>query len=234
MYSITYNNITSADAGCEIVSRPHIPSAERNIEEQAVPGRNGSLFFDYGTYKSIQIDIALNFKAKPEEWHQKLSQIKKWLNSDGNKILRLSDMPGEFYRVYTVKAGQAERSSKEVGTMTVAFICQPFKYTDEGEALRNNPDILTNTEDIEANPIYYIEGEGNCTLSINGNIMTASVNTQGLILDVERELAYTLSGELKNASVSGEYEALRLSPGVNTINISQGFTLKVKPRWRRL
>ena len=82
-------------------------------------------------------------------------------------------------------------------------------------------------------PIYKITGNGPCTLTVNGKTMTATV-TDNISIDTERMITYDSSGNLKNTSVSGNYEDLYLQPGENTVTVSSGFTCTVIPNWRCL
>ena len=228
MYSITFNNITSKNIGVEVVERPAIPNAVRNIEEQSIPGRNGSVFFDYGTYKNINISIKMNYKASPDEWNNKLSEIKRWLIGSGQ--LYMSDMQGWFYKVKKIELSECDRSSKNVGTFTATFTCDPFKYSDEGQTEINNPASLENEWE-ESEPIYVIEGNGMCTLSVNDESIVANI-ADNLTIDTSIPIAYRDSGIISNTSVTGDYDKLKLKPGTNYISVSSGFYLKVKPNWR--
>lgn len=231
MYSIEFKGITSKQVGVEVVERPSMPTAERNVEEISVPGRNGALFFDYKTYKPITINIDLNFKSEPDEWHEKLSQIKRWIRGGG--MLRLSDMPGEFLNVYRTSLSECERSSKQVGTLTAEFVIEPFKYLDVGEEVIENVSGSITNPGTEAEPLYYIAGTGTATLTINGKEIKALVDNH-IYIDTALQVAYKSATRQASNNIDGDYEDMKLQEGTNTITISQGFTLHVKPRWRRL
>lgn len=230
MYSIEFNDISSKNMDVEIVRRPSIPSAIRNVEEQTVPGMNGSVFFDYNTYQSITIEIEMNFKTTPNNWNNRTSEMKQWIVGQGK--LYLSDMQSEFYKVKRAYISKSERSSKNVGTFTAYFVCDPFKYSDEGQELINNPGTLTNSG-FESEPLFLIAGSGLVTLTVNDNSVKANIS-DGITIDVEKEIAYRDTGELSNISVSGDYGDLKLKSGTNVVAVSEGFTLKMIPRWRRL
>ena len=85
----------------------------------------------------------------------------------------------------------------------------------------------------EAHPVYHISGEGKCTLTVNKNIITCNVG-QNLTIDTDRMIAYRKDGTLNNADVAGDYEGMWLPPGKNTITATNGFTVTVQPKWRRL
>lgn len=93
-------------------------------------------------------------------------------------------------------------------------------------------EIQYNPYDI-CHPVYKITGNGNCTLTVNGRTMKATVG-QNLTVDTEKMLAYRKDGTIMNTAVTGDYEELYLQPGENDIKITSGFTLKVIPNWRCL
>ena len=69
-----------------------------------------------------------------------------------------------------------------------------------------------------------------CTLTVNGNEMTANVG-QNLTIDTDLMIAYRQDGTLQNTAVTGDYEDLYLVPGDNVISITSGFDLKIIPNW---
>ena len=82
-----------------------------------------------------------------------------------------------------------------------------------------------------SHPIYKITGNGDCTLTVNGKTMQATVG-QNLTIDTDLMIAYREDGEMKNATVTGNYEDLYLQEGDNEVSITAGFGLKIIPNWR--
>lgn len=58
-----------------------------------------------------------------------------------------------------------------------------------------------------------------CTLTVNGNTMTANVG-QNLTIDTDRMIAYRSDGTLNNTQVTGNYEDMYLLNGENEISFS--------------
>ena len=86
---------------------------------------------------------------------------------------------------------------------------------------------------MESHPKYEVEGNGDCTLTVNGKNMKMVVNGQ-ITIDTELMIAYNRDMVSQNNLLSGEYEDLYLKEGRNVIDITEGFTLEVFPRWRCL
>ena len=82
-------------------------------------------------------------------------------------------------------------------------------------------------------PIYRIAGEGFCTLTVNGNEFLANVG-QEIIIDSSRQISYKNDGQMINTDVTGDYKWLWLTPGDNTLSVTDGFAVNITPEWREL
>ena len=100
-------------------------------------------------------------------------------------------------------------------------MCDPFTYIESGTLEYNAQDLKLNPYDI-SKPVYKITGEGVCTLTVNGNEMTANVG-QNLTIDTDLMIAYREDGILQNTAVTGEYENMYLKAGENRNKYKQWF-----------
>ena len=148
------------------------------------------------------------------------------------KEISFCDKPDYFYIVKKVELSAAAQDSDVSMDFTVTLTCEPGAYLVAGKREYDVSEVLQNRYSI-AHPIYNIIGEGNCTLAINGHPVTANV-AQNLTIDTDRIVAYREDGTLQNTAVTGDYEDMYLLPGQNAITLTEGFTLKVIPQWRRL
>ncbi len=230
MFDLDFKGEKASDYGIKVAYRPNIPAPEKNFEIITIPGRDGSLIVSDNTYSDIQIEPEMNFIISPESWGVKFRQIKQWLQGSGK--LKFSDDASVFYKCKNVNIGVVERRIKESGEFTPVFLCDPFTYIESGTLEYNAQDLKLNPYDI-SKPVYKITGEGVCTLTVNGNEMTANVG-QNLTIDTDLMIAYREDGILQNTAVTGEYENMYLKAGENEINISNGFELKIIPNWRCL
>ncbi len=232
MYTVRYNGCKCTDVGLKVAKRPNIPIPQKRIIEIIIPGKSGALHVDEGTYEGIEILVEFNFSQPPNEWGVALRKIRKWLHGKGDGRLIFSDDEQFFYKVSYVRADDdIERKLKRLGYLEAVFVCEPFTYSIEGDTVISIPCVLQNDGEV-ADPLYQISGEGVCTLTVNGNSVTANVG-QELIIDTELLIAFR--GEaIENTAVTGDLEALRLQAGENSIEITEGFTATVVPRWRYL
>lgn len=231
VYFTIYNNIRDRDAGVKPVSRPNIPTAEEEYEEIKVEGRNGNLYRKKGTLKDIPIEITYNFMSKdPEEWAEDFRSIKRRFLKKGTGELSFSDDPGYYYKVKKIEIGTNERLAKRIGKFQVTFTCEGYMYLTEGKESRSLGNTLYNAFE-ECEPIYEIEGDGVCTLTVNGTEITANIGGK-LTIDTGLQLCYTALKETANRRLTGYYEDLHLKEGENTFTVSPGFKVTIKPCWR--
>lgn len=231
MYDIQFNGKTGTSVGVIVQSRPNIPTAEKIYETIDIPGRDGVLYRDTGTVKDIKIEVSLAFREQdPDTWMEKFRAVKKWLLSSVNNKLSFTDDQNYFCRVKKVVIGNAERTVKRQGKMTVAFWCEGYMYLQIGT--KEQPiSVLLNNPGERCWPVYKIAGEGMCMVTINGKQIKANVG-QNLTIDTERKLAYRTDGTMQNTSISGNYEDMALNPGKNSISVTDGFVLTAIPNWR--
>lgn len=224
-YSIQYKERTSNSFGVFLYDYPEFSGAEKNYDEQSVAGRLGNLVGKDISKGNLEINCT--FSVLHPSFMAEIREIKKWLSGTGELIL--SDSPEIYYEVNKVNYGSIERELRHYGRFAATFICKPFEYLVEGKRECDTKEVLFNPYCV-CRPIYKIKGEGICTLTVNGNTMSANIG-QNLTIDTERMMAYRTDGELQNTSVTGEYESMYLKEGENEITITDGFDMKIIPNW---
>lgn len=232
MYWINFNNIKNRDLDVEVVQRPNIPAAVRRVEYVTIAGRDGVLTVDDETYEPRLITVPMNFITKRGyDFMNKTRAITNWLTGSG--ILRCSDDPDGFYKVYDASVSDSiERQLRRAGFFSAAFNCDPYFYFDGGQIPISLEEAKLNPYN-KCHPVYYITGSGNCTLTVNGNSITPNVHGN-LVIDTDLMLMYKANGTLQNTNVRCKYKDFRLQNGMNEIAITNGFDLKIKTNWRSL
>lgn len=225
LYQIQYNDKTSADFGAILQEAVKFSGGERQYGSTAVAGRWGELVSKNKYQSNITIQCMLT--VLNGYTMQQIRQLKKWLSGTGK--LKASDSPEVFYKVLKVNYEEIERKIKQYGNFTVSFLCVPYEYREDGQISYSINQFLQNPFDL-AHPIYKITGEGICTLTVNGNTMTANVG-QNITIDTDLMIAYRNDGAMQNTAVTGDYEELYLVHGENEISITDGFELKIIPNW---
>ena len=229
--NITFKGTSSTTYPLVITTPPSISHAEIVNEEWQIPGRDGVL---YGTdpYRGnavITVNMALvaqpGFTNNVSKYQIAYRQVRSWLQGTGKLIL--GDSPDSYYEVLKVTFATDERTVLRYGTLQVQFTVYPYEFLSSGDT-GVGAGTLANPGDL-ASPLYKISGTGSGTLTVHGNTMTYEVSGD-LYIDTRRMIAYDALGANKNSKISGDYEAIKLVSGNNTVSASVG-TLTVYPKW---
>lgn len=231
MYNVERNEKKSENIGL-YATRPNIPSAEQDIEEKNIMGRDGSIIEVNDTVKDIAINITFGFFGPKKTWGERFRTARKWLLEKIDDRLILQDDPEYYYRVKKTTINECERQAKEIGEFTVNFLCHGCQYLQEGQNEIEVIDCIHN-EHYLSKPIYKIKGEGTCVIEINGKSFSVDVG-QNATINTELMITYREDGEIMNAETVGDYENIYLTPGDNNINATEGFEVKIIPNWRCL
>lgn len=230
-YDISIDGIVASSIGLLVVKRPDFPSPKKRYNEQVVLGRDGKLYQDTGLYEDIDIQIEFNYMTSPDNWHNVWRKAKKWLLSSYGKKLMCSDDISMYYLIKKVEIDTNVRNSLRIGKFSVSFTIDPYTYLTDGIKKYELTGNIVNFFEV-SKPIYYISGEGMCTITINNHEIKANVG-QNLIIDVYRKMAFRDNGALENVAISGDFDDMVLIEGVNEISISpSSFKLQIQPNWR--
>ena len=229
MYWIDFNGHKNTDFGFMIPQRVSIPAPVPRGEYVQVAGRDGSLLVTDGTYENIAINVPMNYVSRADKQGEAFRQAKSWLR--GNGRLKFSDDIDVFFKVKAAAVVANQRRIKWGSDMEAEFICDPYTYFNAG-LIPITPGNIFNPYDY-SKPIYKITGEGLCTLTVNGESVTANVG-QNITIDTDLMLSYRTDGTMQNTNVTGDYNKLWLNEGDNAVAISAGFNLQIIPNWRTL
>lgn len=232
MFYFTLDGEPSFRHKITVAYRPDFPAPEPRYTDTQVPGRDGALTEFDGTYSDINVDVEMNYITNPQNWHAAWREVKRYLLKGGIRELRFSDDLSFYYKCKKIVLGTNEREFRHTAAFTATFTLASYEYLTDGKERYPYQVCAFNRYEL-CKPIYYIAGEGMCTLTVNGHEMTANVG-QNLTIDTDLQLAYRTDGTLQNTEVTGNFDELYLLPGENTITVTDGFDLKIQPNWRCL
>ena len=220
-----FNDISSEDY-LTISKLPSIFKPEKDIQKIEVPGRDGFLTQDYGSYKGII--------KSTECWIKDLSQIDyicSWLTGGGDVIF--SNEPSKKYKATIINQIEFSKVAAEFRSLIIQFECQPFKYDIDNNVITLTEDgTIYNPGTANAKPIIKVLGNGAMNLTINNIVITLTNVVDYVTIDSELMDCYkdTL---LKNNDMAGNFP--ELVPGINTISWVGAITqIQIIPNWRWL
>lgn len=247
---ITFNGKSSSSFGIIV---EHYPSPNRPARRGTVlqiPGRNGNLVIEDGTYENVTLKFDVYLSAEPANLYDRAAAVSDWLlGSSGYQRLTTEYEPDIFRLARFAGPLDIEAILNSHGRATLEFDCYPQRfdalghvYSDYG-SLSSGSAAITNTGIMIAKPMIKVTGKGNVVLDFSsaatGNTTEvdfafSTSKTETIILDCDLHDAYYEDGSNANAAVSfSDAEASlpesadyfyptfpELTPGSNTVSLS--------------
>lgn len=139
MNYITFNGIPSWDTTTQLTNgglRIHVAKypdyemPERDYEEVHIPGRNGDLIFDTGTYKNVERKYEIWSGPEAGDFKTLASKISKWLHPAKKGFVTLTDTYEPYYyrKACYLEDARIANQLNEAGSATISFLCKPQRF----------------------------------------------------------------------------------------------------------
>lgn len=254
--TVTFNNITSSSLGIYVERFPDHAFPERDYLVQAVPGRNGDVVIDTGSYKNVDrlYDVVI-VSDTVGGFQGVASALNGWLHQ-GSGYLRLEDSyESDVYRLAMYKESNSIRNIlMQAGRATIAFNCKPQCFLKSGEIAEGliqasgtfagvfpNPTMFTAFPKID---ISWSENAPAEEVSVQVGSRTWTIaghNSTHTIIDSMLQECYGVSGANLNGRLrfpSGYYDFPSFAPATSTTITISGSSkisgVQVTPNWWRL
>lgn len=234
MGAIVFNGISSEDYRIQVEHPPGYETPERDYEIIHVPGRNGDIVLDKGSYKNVSRKYEIAVASHHREFTSQANDISKWLHS-ASGYARLEDSyEPDYYRLaFYEEATDIANIIQYAGRATVSFNCKPQRFLKVGDIsiFPKSGEIIRNPTVFASLPIIIVRGSGSGVMKIGG--YTATISSISSPLTINSEIQDIYSGVLnKNATVTLSSGFPKLTPGNNDISYSGGISsLEVIPKW---
>lgn len=245
---IVFNGVSSKDLGIEVETFPTYEVPQRELETIKVPGRNGDLVIDTGTYRNTTRTYKISMATHSQtSYYKMMGQIAEWLHSSSGYARLEDSYEPEYYRLaYFSDSLSIENLFDEAGRATIKFICKPQRYLKIGDyqlLFDSSGGYVSNPTRFIAAPLISIhKPDGTdvaCDLDflVDGNIkykISLAANSGPVIIDSELQDAFNGSVN-KNpyVTVRADGEFPKLEPGLTRIVFNEAKIEKVvvTPRW---
>lgn len=129
-----YNNVTSDSMGVTVSRYPDYSIPQRVVTKFNVPGRNGDLIIDSGSYTNVKREYEIYLNAKATGFHTAAHNIANWLCRSGN-YLRLEDSydPDIYMMARVDNPSEIANWMNYMGRANVIFDCKPQRFIKTGE-----------------------------------------------------------------------------------------------------
>lgn len=235
---IIFNGRSSKDYHIQVEHPPGYDFPERDYETVHVPGRNGDLIIDNGSYKNVDRKYEISVGSMDRLFPSMARDISAWLHS-GAAYSRLEDSyEPEYYRMAAyVEEGNIENLLFHGARVEITFNCKPQRFLKTGDKKKKikNLEVIKNPTFYDALPIVLVYGGSNVGYvtfeNTVINIMKGPKNP--IIINSEVQDVYDNDeSENRNSDVVLTNGFPVLKPGNNTISYSGDITsVEVIPKW---
>lgn len=232
---IFFNGKNSKDYGIEVETFPEYVVPKRMYDVTHVPGRNGDLVLDTGSYSNVTQSYSISFGREQMTYEDMAGKVARWLhNSIGYCKLEDSYNP-HFYRLALYEEEVAfSNISNEGGKATISFNCKPQKFLKNGDRKQTftKTGSIKNPTFEHSRPIVTVYGEKastkNAAITIGTSTVTFGDGIDGYVT-IDSEIQDVYKNEVNmNQSVTLSSGYPLLTPGVNSISFSNSGIKKVE------
>ena len=190
-----FNGESSADFGVWISGGGTYDAPARDVQTEAIPGRNGAATFDNGRFENIQLTypafISRRFQPRVDGFRAFL------LSQKGYQRLEDTYHPNE-YRLALFHSGLTVETTPRnlAGSFDITFDCKPQRFLKSGDepVPFYAKGIITNPTLFESLPVIAVTGNGR--VNVAGHLFTVSDTTQTIYIDSELMEVYIPGHEL--------------------------------------
>jgi phage-related protein len=225
------DGIDARSVGIYLQSPIQFSEAVPILETQSIPGRNGDLIFETGSYEN-RSGTAFCFCLQ-ENVENAISSAGRFLmNKRGYRRLETSDDPNHYWMARVENSPQITMRLRTLAPFEVGFDCKPQRFLKSGEnaVSFSRSGRIENVYGQNARPLITVYGNGNGSLTIGK--YTVSIESIGgsICLDSETQNAYN-NYENQNANINAP-EFPVIEPGDNVVSFQGGITsVEIVPRW---
>lgn len=192
--------------------------ATKRVEEINIPGMNGSLYIDSGTYE--QKKFTLNVLIKDNTY---LPKIKEWLQGFGELVL--GTKPNYKYKAIIYDGITFKETLKPYNNVfSLSVEADPFLYqvNDFPLIITTSGTTVFNSGDVVTSPFIKVYGNGNITININTNTISVTNVSNYINIDCETGAVYKDNTSYEKYT-TGTFPIV-LNKGSNTLTFSSNIT----------
>lgn len=207
----------------------------RRFETYEIPGRNGGLVIDDGTWDNLVITYPCYTKN--------IATFASLINQLGalsgyQKIECSNDTTHFRLGVPIIPATPTIRRRNTEAWFDLAFNCKPQRFLNTGETVssKTSSGSISNPTAFASQPLLRIYGTG--PITVNGTRITVAAHGESYVdVDCEMMDCYNGTTSLNSYVTFNKNDFPSLKPGSNTITFNSGTSvtkIEITPRWWEL
>lgn len=228
------DGIDARSAGIQLQSPIEFSEAVPIVEAQTIPGRNGDLIWETGSYENRSGSASCFCLQKDVE--KAVSSAGKFLmGKKGYRRLETSDDPDHYWMARVENSPRIEQRLRLLAPFEIGFDCKPQRFVKAGEnaiEFTSNGTLFNQYGQI-ALPFITLYGQGAGQLTIGDCVVEVKVLNGTLYLDSDTQNAYNNNGN-QNLNINAPVFPV-LGDGEIQIIFSGGIErAEIIPRWWEL
>ena len=228
------DGIDARSAGIHLQSPIEFSKAVPVVEAQTIPGRNGDLIWETGSYENRGASASCFCLQKDVE--KAVSSAGRFLmGKKGYRRLETSDDPDHYWMARVKNSPQIAMRLRTLAPFEIGFDCKPQRFVKAGEnsvVFTYNGSLFNQYGQI-ALPFITLYGQGAGQLTIGDCVVDVKALDSTLFLDSEMQNAYNDNGN-QNLNINAPVFPV-LGDGEIPIAFSGGIErVEIIPRWWEL
>lgn len=228
------DGIDARSAGIQLQAPIEFSEAVPVVEAQTIPGRNGDLIWETGSYENRGASASCFCLQKDVE--KAISSAGRFLmGKKGYRRLETSDDPDHYWLARVENSPRIEQRLRTLSPFEIGFDCKPQRFLKSGEheIEFDANGVLFNQYGQTALPFITLYGQGAGSLTIGDCVVEVKALDGILYLDSDTQNAYNDNGN-QNLNINAPIFPT-LPDGEIQISFSGGIErIKIMPRWWEL
>lgn len=228
------NGIDAGSVGIRLQAPVVFSKAVPVVKSQTIPGRNGDLIFETGSYEN-RVGTASCFCLQ-EDVETAISSAGRFLMGGiGYRRLETSDDPNHYWMARVENSPQIAMRLRTLAPFEISFDCKPQRFVKSGEnaVMFTSNGSISNQYGQIALPLITLYGQGKGTLTIGNCVVEVKELDEVLFLDSDTQNAYNNNGN-QNMNINAPAFPT-LQDGETQIAFSGGIErVEIVPRWWEL
>jgi phage-related protein len=228
------DGIDARSAGIQLQAPIEFSEAVPVLEAQTIPGRNGDLIWETGSYEN-RSGSASCFCLQKNVERAISSAGRFFMGKKGYRRLETSDDPDHYWLARVENSPQIAMRLRTLAPFEIGFDCKPQRFVKAGEktVVFHSSGSLFSQYDQAALPFITIYGNGAGQLTIGDYVVEVKALDGTLYLDSDTQNAYNNSGN-QNMNINAPVFPA-LSGGETNVVFSGGIErVEIIPRWWEL
>lgn len=228
------DGIDARSAGIQLQAPIEFSEAVPISEAQTIPGRNGDLIWETGSYENRGASASCFCLQKDVE--KAISSAGRFLmGKKGYRRLETSDDPDHYWMARVENSPQIAMRLRTLAPFEIGFDCKPQRFVKAGEnavVFTENGSLFNQYSQV-ALPFITLYGHGTGRLTIGDCVVEVKALDGTLYLDSDTQNAYNNNGN-QNLNINAPVFPV-LGDGETQIAFSGGIErVEIIPRWWEL